>query len=66
MGIDKFYFRLGAIFGGLGVLMGAFGAHGLKTRFANRDEMIAKKELPESTMSSQKLLNTWDTAAKYT
>jgi len=45
---DPFYFRLGAIFGGLGVAMGAFGAHGLKSR-----------------VTDVKLLDTWDTAAKY-
>lgn len=47
--LDRVFVALGAVFGFLGVAAGAFGAHALKSRFAERSDRGAS----------------WQTAAQY-
>lgn len=47
--------RIAGVMGALGVLLGAFGAHGLK-------DFLAARHLPEE---ATKLLEVWNTGARY-
>jgi uncharacterized membrane protein YgdD (TMEM256/DUF423 family) len=51
----KLWLALGAIFGGLAVAAGAFGAHGLRSHFSESG----------ITPDEQRLIEVWETAVRY-
>ena len=53
----QIWLLIGAIFGGLAVVTGAFGAHGLDAHL--------KKDTSLDPVAVQKLLANWETAARY-
>ncbi len=59
----KAWIILGALFGGLGVLAGAFGAHGLEQALGRSSESSAQNA--EQAAENQKRIDNFHTAVRY-
>lgn len=60
-----FWFRLGAVLGGLAVVCGAFAAHGLEQPLLDRYGTATKTILGEEVLAAKKYLGDFKTAAEY-
>lgn len=65
MAVDAFYFKAGALFGALGVALGAFGAHSLRARVG--EQQVCNSNQVETFLfqtNDARMLEIWDTGAR--
>ena len=62
---SAYWIRIGAILGGLGVILGAFAAHGLEGRLLELYDGKTKEVLGTEIPAAQKYLADFKTAAEY-
>lgn len=62
---SNYWLTIGAVLGGLGVTLGAFGAHGVDSYFADKYQGRTHTVLGEEVPTAEKFLADYKTAAGY-